>query len=34
MTIQRIALVAFTASFFVGFVATTPAQDESLDTTK
>ena len=34
MTIQRIALVAFTASFFIGFVATTPAQDESLDTTK
>ncbi len=34
MTIQRIALVAFNASFFIGFVATTPAQDESFDTTK
>ena len=34
MNIQRIALVAFTASFLIGFVATTSAQDESLSTTK
>ncbi len=33
MTIQRIALVAFTALYFVGFMATTSAQDESPDST-
>jgi len=33
MTIQRIALLAFTASFFVSTMATTSAQDETLDTT-
>ena len=33
MTIQRIALFAFTASFFVSTMATTSAQDETLDTT-
>lgn len=34
MTIQRIALIAFTASFLSGFAATTPAHDESLDKPK
>jgi len=33
MTIQRIALVAFTALFFVSTMATTSAQDETPDTT-
>ena len=33
MTIQRIALVAFTALFFVSTMATTSAQDEIPDTT-